>query len=188
MRKLKLQMSITIDGFVAGLNGEADWLTSDDNLIELVHSIAALADTLLMGRKMTAEFIPYWENVVNNQPESRDYALAKTLVDIPKIVFSKTVTSIAGKNVTVEDGDLVKVVNKLKALPGKDILVYGGAGFVSSLIEEGLIDEFNFFVNPVMINKGMRIFDLLEKRQKFSLLSSTAYDCGVTVISYKLTK
>ncbi|MBC8110001.1 MAG: dihydrofolate reductase family protein, partial [Verrucomicrobia bacterium] len=60
------------------------------------------------------------------------------------------------------------------------------AGFVASLIKEGLIDEFNLLVNPVMINKGMRIFDLLEKRQKLSLLSSTAYECGITVISYKL--
>lgn len=186
MRKLKLQMSITLDGFVAGPKGEGDWLTSDDKLMELVFSLAASSDTLLMGRKMTTEFITYWENVVNNQPENRNYAFAKTLVDIPKIVFSKTVHSIAGQNVTVEDGNLVNVVNKLKAQPGKDILVYGGAAFASSLIKENLVNEFYFFVNPVLINKGLRIFDLLEERQKLSLLGSTAYDCGVTLISYKV--
>ena len=186
MRKLKLQMSITLDGFVAGPNGESDWLTSDDELIKLVHSIAASADTLLMGRKMTAEFIPYWENVVNNQPESRDYALAETLVDIPKIVFSKTVSRIAGENVTVEDGDLVNVVNKLKAQPGKDILVYGGAGFVSSLIKENLVDEFHLVVNQVLINKGLRIFELLGERKNLKLESATKFDCGVAVLVYHL--
>jgi dihydrofolate reductase len=66
------------------------------------------------------------------------------------------------------------------------MIVYSGAGFVSSLIKEGLIDEFNFFVNPVMINKGLRIFDLLEHRQKLSLISATAYECGISVIVYKL--
>ncbi|GAB3227386.1 dihydrofolate reductase family protein [Spirosoma arcticum] len=178
-------MSITLDGFVAGPNGEADWLTSDDKLMELVHSIAASADTLLMGRKMTAEFIPYWENVVNNQPESRDYAFAKTLMDITKIVFSKAVSRIAGENVTVEDGDLVNVVNKLKVQPGKDILVYGGAGFVSSLIKENLVDEFHLVVNPVIINKGLRIFELLGERQTLKLESATKFDCGVAVLVYK---
>ena len=186
MRKLKLQMSITLDGFVAGPNGEGDWLTSDDKLMELVYSLAASSDTLLMGRKMTAEFIKYWENVVNNKPESRDYALAKTLVDIPKIVFSKTITGIAGQNVTVENGDLVNMVNKLKAQPGKDILVYGGAAFASSLIKEKLVNEFHFLVNPVLINKGLRIFELLGERQKLKLESVTKYECDVAVLVYHL--
>jgi dihydrofolate reductase len=66
--------------------------------------------------------------------------------------------------------------------------VYGGAGFVSSLIKENLIDEFNFFVNPVMIAKGMRIFDLLDKRQKLTTLSATAYSEGICVLRYKLGK
>ena len=184
MRKLKLQMSITLDGFVGGPHGENDWLSSDDKLMELVNSLATSSDTLLMGRKMTDEFITYWENVVNNQPENRNYAVAKTLVDIPKIVFSKTVSSMAGKNVSVEDGDLVTEVHKLKAQSGKDILVYGGATFASSLIKEKLVDEFYFFVNPVLINKGLRIFDLLGERQKLKLKSATQYDCGVAALAY----
>ncbi|MEJ7684768.1 MAG: dihydrofolate reductase family protein [Segetibacter sp.] len=186
MRKLKLQMSITVDDFVVGPNGELDWMISDDKLMALVHSNAGSSDTILMGRKMTAEFIKYLENIVNNQPESPEYSLAKKLVDMPKIVFSKTVTSIAGKNVTVENGDLVNVVNKLKAQPGKDILVYGGAAFASSLIKEKLVNEFYFFVNPVLINKGLRIFELLGERQNLKLESVTKYDCGVAVLVYHL--
>jgi len=184
MRKLKLQMSITLDGFVARLNGQGDWLTSDGKLMEMAHSLAASSDTLLMGRKMTAEFITYWENVVNNQPESPDYAFAKRLVDMPKIVFSKAVTSIAGKNVTVENGNLVNVVNKFKNQPGQDILVYGGASFASSLIKEKLVNEFHFFINPVLINKGLRIFELLGEQQKLKLESVTKYDCGVAALVY----
>jgi dihydrofolate reductase len=184
MRKLTLQMSITLDGFVANVNGGNDWLSVDNGLMQYVHSIAATADTLLMGRKMTEEFTTYWEKVVNEQPDSSDYALAKKLVDIPKIVFSKTVNHIAGKNVTIEHGDLADVVKKLKTTPGSDILVYGGAAFASSLIKEKLVDEFYFLINPILINKGLRIFELLEERQKLTLVNTTTFNCGVAALNY----
>lgn len=93
--------------------------------------------------------------------------------------------TIDGKNVSVENGDLVTAIKNLKSKAGKDMIVYGGAGFVSSLIKEGLIDEFNFLVNPVMINKGLRVFDLLDHRQKLSLIHAAPYECGIAVLTYK---
>ena len=107
------------------------------------------------------------------------------MVDIPKVIFTKTLDKAIGKNTSLAKGNLADEIANLKKQNGKDIVVYGGAGFVSSLIQGGHIDEIIFFLNPVMINKGMRI-DLLDKRQKLSLISSTAYDCGIVVISYKL--
>jgi len=185
MRKLKLQMQLSVDGFVAGPNGELDWMTWEHSqgLIDFINALTDSSDTILMGRKMTDGFVGYWESVKSDSPE---YTFAQKMVNIPKVVFSKTLKTIAGKNVVVENGDLATAVKNLKSKPGKDIVVYGGAGFVSSLIKEGLIDEFHFFINPVLINKGMRIFDLLNRRQKLELLKSTAYDCGVTVTSFKL--
>ena len=186
MRKLKLQMQITVDGYVAGINGELDWMNLENWDVDVKNSENELidsSDTILMGRKMTDEFVKYWGNV---KPDSSEFSFAKKMIDTPKIVFSKTIKSIVGKNIVLENGDLTTVVSDLKNKDGKDILVYGGAGFVSSLIKEGLIDEFNFFVHPVMINEGMTIFDLLEKRQKLSLISLKAHNCGVIVISYKL--
>ena len=185
MRKLKLQMQLSVDGYVAGPNGELDWMTWEHSqeLIDFINALTDSSDTILMGRKMTDGFVNYWESV---KPDSPECSFAKKMVDIPKIVFSKTIKTAAGKNVAVENDDLANAVKNLKSKPGKDIIVYGGAGFVSSLIKEGLIDEFYFFINPVLINKGMRIFDLLNRRQKLELLKSTAYDCGVTVTSFKL--
>jgi dihydrofolate reductase len=186
MRKLKLQMQITVDGYVAGPNGELDWMNLENWEVDVKSREDELidsSDTVLMGRKMTKEFVEYWGNV---KPDSPEYSFAKKMVETPKIVFSKTIKSIPGKNITVENKDLTTVVNDLKNKQGKDILVYGGAAFVSSLIREQLIDEFNFFVLPIMINNGKRIFDLLEKRQNLSLLSSTSYDCGIVVVCYKV--
>ena len=195
MRKLKLQVQISVDGYVGGPNGELDWRTWnwDDKLKAFAYPLRDVCDTILLGRKMAEVFIPHFEDTVNNlQPKNADKALdekfayANRMVSMPKIVFSKTMKTFDGKNVSVENGDFVTAIKNLKSREGKDIIVYGGAGFVSSLIKEGIIDEFNFFVNPVMINKGLRIFDLLEHRQKLSLISATPYECGISVLVFKL--
>ena len=75
-------------------------------------------------------------------------------------------------------------VNDLKRQPGGDIIAYGGATFVSSLIKEGLIDEFHLFVNPVAIGEGMPIFEKLEQKQNLTLVKSIAFDCGIVVLCY----
>ena len=188
-------MQISVDGYVGGPNGELDWRTWnwDDKLKAFAYPLRDVCDTILLGRKMAEVFIPHFEDTVNNlQPKNADKALdekfayANRMVSMPKIVFSKTMKTFDGKNVSVENGDFVTAIKNLKSREGKDIIVYGGAGFVSSLIKEGIIDEFNFFVNPVMINKGLRIFDLLEHRQKLSLISATPYECGISVLVFKL--
>jgi Dihydrofolate reductase len=194
MRKLKLQAQITVDGYFAGPNGELDWRTWnwDDKLKAFAHPLRDTCDTILLGRKMAETFVSHFENTVNSlQTKNNDKALDETftyadrMVSMPKIVFSKTMKTFNGRNVSVENGDLITAITNLKHKEGKDMIVYGGVEFVSSLIKEGLIDEFNFFVNPVMINKGLRIFDLLEHKQKLSLKSATAYECGIAVLTFE---
>ena len=128
---------------------------------------------------MTPGFVNYWEAV---QPPSPEYFFARKMVDTPKVVFSKTLTHVTGKNVRVENGDLVKAVTGLKEERGKDIVVYGGATFVSALLEHDLIDELNIFVNPVVIGRGIRIF---QDRKALRLASSTAYSSGVVINTYQ---
>src|SRR4051812_24314307 len=101
MRKLILQVQMSLDGFVAGPNGELDWMwlgKPDDPLLQKVIDLADNCDTILMGRKMTPEFVTHWENVVDNQPESREQPLAQLMVKLRKIVFSKTQKSMKGRN------------------------------------------------------------------------------------------
>ncbi|MEP7080587.1 MAG: dihydrofolate reductase family protein [Ginsengibacter sp.] len=189
MRKLKLQMQISVDGYVAGQNGEEDWISkSDEKLWELINEIVDSSDTLLLGRKMAEGFVPHFEAFDTG---SSKITFAQKMVNIPKIIFTRTLNKPFGKNISLSKGNLAEEIAKLKnqSQPlsrSKDILVYGGASFVSSLIAGGHIDEFFFFVNPVMINKGMRIFDMLNKRQKLSLISAISYKCGVAVLHYKL--
>src|SRR5690349_1100848 len=105
MRKLKLQVQMTVDGFVAGPEGQLDWMTRnlDEGVIGRIVQITDSSDTILLGRGMTDGFIKYWEAV---QPDSPEYIFARKMVDTPKVVFSKTLTRVEGKNVRVEMGDL----------------------------------------------------------------------------------
>ena len=183
MRKLKLQMQITVDGFVAGSEGQLDWMNpiTDEKLNAFINHLTDTSDTILLGRKMTAGFVQYWEQVIT-QPSSPEYSFAQKMVSTPKVVFSKTVDRVDGQNVQVEKGSIVEAVNQLKHQAGKDIIVYGGATFVSSLIENGLIDELNLFVHPVAIGTGMRVFG---GRTALKLTDSVAYANGVVVSIYE---
>ena len=185
MRKLKLQVQMTIDGFVAGPNGELDWMwingERDETSAQRVIELADSCDTILLGRKMTPGFTDHWEDIFDNQPGSPKHALAQRMVDMNKIVFSHTQTDIRGRNLKVENGDLATAIHALKKEPGKDIIVYGGVNFANSLISLNLIDEYYFFVNPVAIGKGLSIF----KEQKvLKLASSTVYKNGEVLNQY----
>lgn len=187
MRKLKLQMQISLDGYVARPNGDLDWLTwdQDDEIKQFTNSLLDSSGTILLGRKMTDGFMNYWEDVVNNQPDNPNFLLAKKLLDIPKVVFTKTLDKSTWSNTTLAKGNLAEEIANLKKQNGKDIIVYGGAGFVSSLIKEGLIDEYYLYSNPTAIGTGLPIFNSLNRTQKFSVIQSKYYPCGITVLSFK---
>ena len=126
MRKLKLQINITADGFVAGPEGQLDWMIRnlDEKLLGFINHLTGTSDTILLGRKMTPGFIKYWEHEII-KPEGPQYPFARKMVELPKVVFSKTLHSIDGQNVRVENRDLKDAVNQLKQAPGSDMIVYG---------------------------------------------------------------
>ena len=164
-----------------------NWMTwdQDDKLNQFINSLIDSSDTILLGRKMTDGFVRHWENAFSNNP---DTPFAKKMLDIPKVVFTKTLDKSTWNNTTLAKGNLAEEIANLKKSHhggSKDIIVYGGAGFVSSLIKEGLIDEYHLFVNPTAIGNGMTIFKSLDRTQKFSVIQSMFYSCGITVLSYK---
>jgi dihydrofolate reductase len=175
---------MTVNGFVGGPNGELDWMTWtwDDKIKKFVDELHDSIDTILLGRKMTEGFMSKWQSV---KPDDPEYAIAKKMIDIPKVVFSKTLEKSHWENTVVAKGNLADEVNKLKNQKGKDIIVYGGATFVSNLIKEGLIDEFYVFINPAAIPSGLTIFGKIGGKQNFSLVKSISFDCGIVLLHYK---
>lgn len=183
MRKLKLQVQISIDGFVADEHGGLDWMVWDWDA-ELKDHVAALhvpVDLILMGRNMMPGFIEAWQAQLDN-PESGEFA--RKMVETPKIVFSRSLENADWVNTTVSNGELAEEVAKLKAVEGGDIIVYGGASFVSSLVKNNLIDEYHLFVNPSALGKGLTIFGDLEARLALKFLGSKGFSCGVVALTY----
>jgi dihydrofolate reductase len=110
------------------------------------------------------------------------------MIETPKVVFTKTLKKSQWANTDIATGDLTDEITKLKNQKGTDIIVYAGASFDSSLIRAGLIDEFHLFINPVAIGNGMTIFKDLNQIQKFTLIKSIAFDCGVIGLHYEPKK
>jgi dihydrofolate reductase len=184
LRKVKLQMQMTINGYVGGPNGENDWMTwnPDTEFIEFLDYLLDTSDTLLLGRKLADGFIEYWENAADKNPAP---PFAKKIAAIRKVVFTKTLDKSNWDNTTLAKGNLADEIASLKKQIGKDILVIGGAGFVSSLIKDGLIDEYHLIINPTAMGKGMSIFNSLDRIQKFTPIQSKLYPGGKTVLSCK---
>ncbi|TGD81643.1 dihydrofolate reductase family protein [Hymenobacter wooponensis] len=185
MRKLKLQVQMTVDGFIAGPNGEMDWMTFnwDDKLKDYVTQLTNSADCIVLGRKLAEGFIPHWAAVATD-PSNPDVAAGQKFTDTPKVVFTKTLQQAEWANTTLATADLTDEIRQLKAQPGQDIIAYGGASFVSSLIKHNLIDEYHLFINPAALGRGLPIFTGLGGTQHLTLVHATAFECGIVVQQY----
>ncbi|MFP9097853.1 dihydrofolate reductase family protein [Flavobacterium sp. RHBU_24] len=183
MRKVKLQMQVSIDSFVAGPNGEMDWVEWNwgDDINAYVGAITEPVSTIIIGRKLAEGFIPYWKDAAEKDEPIKG---AEKLNATPKVVFTKTLESNPWENTILAKGPLEDEIAKLKAEEGGDIIAYGGGTFVSSLIKAGLIDEYYLLVNPTIIGKGMPVFEEVTEKKPLKLIESKAFDCGITALHY----
>lgn len=179
-------MQMSIDGFVStGPNDEQKWVTwAWEEIRTHVLGLLDSSDTILIGRKLAVDYIPYWQDV-NTKPDDRMYEAAQRIVRAKKVVFTKTLDKSIWDNTELAKGGLADEIIKLKKQNGKDIMVYGGSSFVSAIIKEGLIDEFHLFVNPVALGHGGAIFDQLKNVRQLKLKNSVVYPCGIVLLHYE---
>lgn len=180
MRKFKLQVQTTVDGYMAGPNGEIDWVTLpwSDDVNAYARALDEPVDCIVLGRKLAEGFIPAWAT----GPEGEDQASIDKMNETPKIVISNTLTESPWENAVVAGGDLAENVNQLKAQPGGDMIAYGGATLVSELIAKGLLDELHLFINPTAIGAGIPVFPDLETNLQLRLVSAQPFECGITAL------
>lgn len=176
---------MTVDGFIAGLGGELDFMTWnwDDVLKQYVGDLTESVDCIVLGRKLAQGFIPYWAGVAAD-PNAAEHESGVKFTETPKVVFTKTLEKSEWNNTVLAKGDLADEIKKLKLQEGRDIIAYGGAAFVSSLIREGLIDEYHLFINPAAIGNGLTIFKDLDAKRDLKLVKSKAFDCGIALLHY----
>jgi dihydrofolate reductase len=183
MRKLIYSMGVSLDGFIAGPDGEIDWSAPDEELHRFHNQQMREVGAHLCGRRLY-ETMVYWETADEN-PSASDYELefARIWKELPKIVFSRTLEKVEGNARLVRDG-VADEVAKLKEQPGKDVAV-GGAGLASTLIELGLIDEYRLFVSPVVLGGGTSYFPALEERIDLELIETQTFGSRVVYVRYR---
>ncbi len=167
---------MTLDGFMAGPKGELDWHVVDQDFMRYVAGMQETTDGLVFGRVTYEMMAAHWPT--SNQPE------APMMNDLPKLVFSRTLKSVAWKNSRLATGDVREEIARLKAEPGKEIALIGSSDLASSLIREGLIDEYRIFVNPVVLGAGLPLFKDVA-RAPLTLVSSRAFDSGNVLLCYR---
>lgn len=189
MRKLKLQMQMSLDGMVStGPNDEQKWVTPAlDEIRPDVLELLDSSDTILIGRKLAVDYIPFWQQTFL-EPEHQMHDIAQRIVAAKKVVFSQTLTESIWDNTELAQGPLAEAVARLKALPGKDLIAYGGTAFISALIQADLIDEYYFFLNPVAIGTGESVFAGLDSFCRLQLVTSKTYPSGILLLNYQRPK
>ena len=199
MRKLILEVQMSVDGFIADVNGGTDWMIWNwgpewnwDTKLQQYHTkLNKSVDCILLSRQMAEEgFIAHWANAAQNRDDAR-FEFANHINNTHKIVFTSTLdktVAIPGgwDNADIAQGNFVESITSLKKKDGRDIIAYGGASFVSSLIKARLIDEFHLIINPVAVGKGMPIFGDIDTNQNLRLIKATGFESGAVVLHYAL--
>ncbi len=189
MRTVRLFMTMSCDGCVAGPNGELDWMTAgpdpemNRDVVDLMHR----SDTGIMGYPVASGMIPYWRGVEANPAASEgERAIAEAVNRIHGVVLSNTEVDLPFDNaelvVVRNDGDVIDAVEALKRKPGGDIGVPGGVRTARTLARLGLFDEYVFMLHPVALGEGQRVFT---SRTDLQLVCAKAYECGVTRLVYR---
>ena len=183
MRKVIYSMGVSLDGFIAGPNGEIDWSAPDEELHRFHNQQARETGAHLCGRRLYEE-MAYWETA-DQKPSAPAHELefARLWKDTPKIVFSRTLEEVEGNARLVRDG-VAEEVAKLKEQPGKDLAI-GGAGLASTFMKLGLIDEYRLFVSPVELGGGTPYFPVLDERINLELVETQTFCSRVFYVRYR---
>jgi dihydrofolate reductase len=185
MKKVVLAMHVSLDGFVAGPNGEMDWIKLDDHLFDHVGTLTEDADTALYGRKTFELMESYWPTADKSPNASRhtiNHAAwyRKSL----KLVVSNTLEN-AGDNTRVVSGDITQQMLAEKQKGDKKILMLGSPSTAHHFTRDGLIDEYVLMVNPVVIGAGIPLFKDPGQRIGLTLINSKKFDVGVMALHYQ---
>jgi dihydrofolate reductase len=186
MRKLIFFMHTSLDGFVAGLNGEMGWINIDETMFDFVATMTEKADTALYGRVTYEMMQSYWPTAGEEPNASKhDKEHSAWYNKVSKIVLSKTISEKGLDNTIVISDHLADNINKIKKQDGRNILIFGSPAASHSLMSLGLIDEFWLFVNPILLGKGMPLFKDVTEITKLKLIETKTFSCGVIALHYE---
>jgi dihydrofolate reductase len=185
MRKIISFMHISLDGFVAGPNGEMNWINVDEEIFDHVGKRISESDTALYGRVTYEMMEGYWPTAGDGPHASKhDIEHSKWYNKAHKLVLSKTMKGADLPDTTIISDNLEDSINEIKQQAGSEILLFGSPAATHSLIQLNLIDGYWLFVNPIVLGRGIPLFTDIQDQIKLKLLTSRQFTCGVTALDY----
>jgi len=185
MRKIISFMHISLDGFVAGPNGEMNWIKADEEIFDYVGKRISQGDTALYGRVTYQMMENYWPGAGDKPAATRhDIEHSKWYSKVHKIVLSRTLNEAGLPNTKIISDHLSDSINEIKQQPGKEILLFGSPTATHSLMQQNLIDGYWLFVNPIILGQGIPLFAGIKDKIKLNLLTTRPFSCGVTELDY----
>jgi len=187
MRNLVLFMHISLDGFVAGPNGEMDWIVLNDEVFDLAGKRTKKADMALYGRVTYQMMEAYWPTAaVQPNATKHDKEHSEWYNKVSKVVVSRTMQGKDLAGTRIISDNVNSEIKQLKEKEGEDILLFGSPSVVHTLMQENLIDDYWLFVSPVLIGKGIPLFKNIEQTRKLKLKKNKAFDDGVVCLHYSI--
>lgn len=186
MRKLTVFLHTSLDGFVAGPNGEMDWIKVDDEIFDYAGNRTDESDTALYGRVTYEMMDGYWPTAAERPGASKhDIQHGNWYNNAEKVVVSKTMRGQERKKTRIISDNVGKEIAALKQQAGKEIIMFGSPSVVHLLAQEGLVDDFWLFVNPVLLGEGIPVFKGLKERVQLKLVENRAFGSGVVCLHYQ---
>ena len=179
-------MMVSLDEFIEDADKNIDWHIWDDEMSKYMLRFFDKVDRILLGRVTYQMMTNFWPTSL---ADAEDPAIAERMNSIPKIVFSKTLDNATWAdwgNVTLVKNNIKEEMTAIKHQPGKDLVIFGGANLAASFFHEGLIDELQIIVNPVVLGSGTPLFQRLKNPLKLDLIKSKSMACGNVILNYKL--
>lgn len=189
MRNLVLFLHLSFDGFSAAEDGGLSWIPYNEALQKYADKVVATVGAPVYGRVTYEMMKGYWPTMLTDESASEhDRAHAEWLEGVEKIVVSTTLPDQEWNNTRVIRENVVEELKKLKEEPGKDLVIFGSIALANSLIESGVIDEFQFTVSPVLLGKGKTFLRNIQEKTPLQLLSSETLESGVLGLHYKVVR
>jgi dihydrofolate reductase len=180
VRRLILQTSLSIDGYVAALDRSHPWSEGgdgDDSVKQWILDSVSAAGAHLMGRVTYQEMAATWPTSTSE--------FARPMNEIPKVVFSRTLERADWPETRIARGDLREEIEKLKGEPGNDLIAYGGARLDQALTRLGVVDEYRLMIQPAALGDGLPLFKDLPEPLHLDLIEARTYAGGLAIHVYR---
>jgi dihydrofolate reductase len=188
MRKLALFMHLSLDGFAATPNHGLDFLTYNEELQQYADEVVKTVGVPVYGRTTYQLMESYWPTILK-KPDANKHELehAQWVENVPKIVFSKTLTEVTWNNTRLIKDNVAEQLKKLKQEPGKDLVIFGSPGLATNLMNLGLIDEYRLTIHPIILGSGISVFTNNTTKSNLKLVDSKILKSGVVTLHYTTT-